>query len=352
MSDLDLLEKELDELRAEILEQLGDDDADYIRRVIRVQRWAEVGGRVSLMAGVLPPAWFAGVALLSLSKILENMEIGHNVMHGQWDWMRDPEIHSTTWEWDNVCASTQWKHSHNYLHHQWTNVVGRDHDIGYGILRVHPEQRWKRHHLAQPLIFVTLATLFQWGVGAHDIENDLARSGDEDDGTRGPVTLASMMPKLREFGRKARRQVVKDYAAFPLLALPLGLPSALAVLTGNATANLVRNLWSFTVIFCGHFPEGVELFEYDPDESRGAWYQRQILGSANFEGGPLMHLMAGNLSHQIEHHLFPDLPSNRYGEIAPQVQAICERHGLAYNTGSLAKQFGSVVKRVVRLSLP
>jgi fatty acid desaturase len=65
-----------------------------------------------------------------------------------------------------------------------------------------------------------------------------------------------------------------------------------------------------------------------------------------------MHLMAGNLDHQIEHHLFPDLPSNRYAEIAPQVREVCERHGLAYNTGSLAGQFATVVRKVLRFSLP
>ena len=73
------------------------------------------------------------------------------------------------------------------------------------------------------------------------------------------------------------------------------------------------------MIMCGHFPEGVETFEQealDEDETRGEWYLRQMLGSADISGGPLLHLMTGNLSHQIEHHLYPDLPSNRYAEIA------------------------------------
>ena len=39
-----------------------------------------------------------------------------------------------------------------------------------------------------------------------------------------------------------------------------------------------------------------------------------------------MHLMTGNLSHQIEHHLFPDLPSNRYAEIAPRVEALFDKY--------------------------
>ena len=77
-----------------------------------------------------------------------------------------------------------------------------------------------------------------------------------------------------------------------------------------------------------------------------------MLGSANLDGGPLFHLMAGNLSFQIEHHLFPDLPSNRYTEIAPEMRAICEKYGLEYTSGPLWKQYLQVLKKINRLALP
>jgi linoleoyl-CoA desaturase len=77
-----------------------------------------------------------------------------------------------------------------------------------------------------------------------------------------------------------------------------------------------------------------------------------MLGSANISGSKVMHFMTGNLSHQVEHHLFPDLPSNRYAEIAPQVREIFERYGLTYVTGSLPRQVGSAWAKVFRLSLP
>ena len=344
--DADAFGREMDAIREQVLASLGDEDATYIRRVIALQRRLDLGGRALLMAGVLPPAWLAGVGLLSIAKILENMEIGHNVMHAQWDWMRDPEIHSTNWEWDNVCPSRQWKHTHNHIHHQWTNVEGMDRDIGYGILRVNPSQQWKPHQLFQPAIFVALAVLFEYGVGFHDLESDL-QSGEK-------ITLAKVKPKLTETLDKIRRQATKDYVLFPALAAPLGIPSVIAAATGAAAANVVRNLWSFAVIFCGHFPDGVEVFPQEAvlGETRGDWYRRQVLGSANFEGGPLMNLMSGNLDHQIEHHLFPDLPSSRYSEIAPKVREICARHDVAYNTGSMVKQFGTVVRKIVRLSFP
>ena len=137
-----------------------------------------------------------------------------------------------------------------------------------------------------------------------------------------------------------------------MLSIPTG--SFLPTLAANFTANVVRNLWSNSIILCGHFPEGVETFERRSieGESKGDWYVRQMLGSANISGSKLMHLMSGNLSHQIEHHLFPDLPSNRYAEIAPQVKALFDKYDLTYLSRPLAPQVYSAWHKVVRLSLP
>ncbi|XVQ10446.1 fatty acid desaturase family protein [Spirillospora sp. CA-255316] len=341
-ADYEAIARELDALRDEITADLGERDAAYIHRVIRWQRGLEIGGRALLLASSLPPAWLAGTATLAVAKILENMEIGHNVMHGQWDWMRDPKIHSTTWEWDNVSPADQWKHSHNVVHHTNTNILGKDNDVGYGILRVSAEQEWHPSNLPQPLVNLLLAMFFEYGVAVHDLEIDKVLEGRND-----PEETRA---KLRAIGRKIRRQWAKDYLAFPLLSGPqFG-----STLAANLTANIIRNVWAHMIIFCGHFPGDVEVFTEErlDGETRGEWYVRQMLGSANISGGRLLHLMSGNLSHQIEHHLFPDLPSNRYAEIAPRVRALCERYGLPYHTGPLARQVGSTWKKIVRYAFP
>ena len=146
--------REIDAIQREIKTSLGDSDRRYIKRMIAVQRGLAVGGRLAIFASLpLMPVFplflgviGAGTAALGISKILENMEIGHNVIHGQWDWMQDPEIHSSTWEWDNVCPADQWKHSHNVVHHTWTNVLGKDRDVGYEILR------WGAKHRKNPIV--------------------------------------------------------------------------------------------------------------------------------------------------------------------------------------------------------
>jgi linoleoyl-CoA desaturase len=334
--------RELDTIRQRVLADLGERDADYIRGVIRAQRGLEVTGRGLLFFSLIPPAWLGGVAALSLSKFLDNMEIGHTVMHGQYDWTKDPELDGQSFEWDTACPSDHWRHSHNYIHHTYTNVVGKDRDVGYGVLRISEDQPWNLYYLGNPLYAAVLAIFFQYGVALHDLEVDHILAGE--------TTLAGKRELLAAIERKVRQQTLKDYVLFPLLSGP----SAPLVLAGNATANLVRNLWAFTIIFCGHFPDGTVQFTelQTADETRGEWYYRQLLGSANLTGGKLFHILSGHLGHQIEHHLFPDLPANRYGEIAVEVRDICRRYGLPYNTGPLAKQFGSVVRKITRFALP
>ncbi len=342
--DVEQLGIELDAIRQQVLDTRGERDAAYIRRVITAQRKLELGSRAVLLVSLFPPAWVVGTAGLAVAKIIENMEIGHNVMHGQWDWMRDPKIHSTTWEWDNASPSAQWKHSHNELHHTYTNVIGKDNDLGYGIMRVDEDQRWVPFYLAQPLWNFLNACFFEYGIAAYDLElGKNLRS-------KKRRTSADFKARGKQVLRKIRGQVTKDYVVHPLLSGP----SFLTTLGANATANLVRNLWTHSVIMCGHFPEGVQTFERRSinGETRGEWYLRQMLGSANISGSKAMHFMTGNLSFQVEHHLFPDLPSNRYQEIAPQVQALFEKYQLPYVSGSLPRQVGSAWKKVVRLSLP
>ncbi len=338
-SQLEAFGRELDAIRARVMADVGERDATYLRRVIKFQRRAELAGRALLFAGWLPPAWLAGTTLLGLSKILDNMEIGHNVMHGQYEFTRDPALDGKTFEWDNACPGTEWRHSHNYLHHTFTNVVGKDRDVGYGQIRISEDQPWEPLHRYQLAYTVALAFVFQWGVAFHDLELENMRAG---------KPRADFDEALRSVLTKGRRLIARDYLLFPLLAGPGFVP----VLLGNLTANVMRNLWAFSVIFCGHFPDGVALFDEASlvNETRGGWYLRQLLGSANLTGGKLMHLMSGNLSHQIEHHLFPDLPAHRYAEIAVEVRAICRRYGLPYNQGPMRTQLTSVFRRIARMA--
>jgi linoleoyl-CoA desaturase len=345
-ADVENLAVELDAIRRDIEDSRGERDARYIRRTIAAQRALEVAGRVVLAASSRRAAWWTGAVTLGVAKIVENMEIGHNVMHGQWDWMNDPEIHSTTWEWDMSGAAKHWRYTHNFMHHKYTNILGMDDDVGFGLLRVTRDQRWKPFNVLNLLFNAMLSIGFEWGVGLQHVEIGKIFKGRSDRET----TLV----RVREFSGKAGRQLFKDYVGFPALTSLSPGATYRSTLKANAVANVIRNLWTNAVIFCGHFPDGAEKFTKTDlvGETQGQWYLRQLLGSANIDAGPAMRFMTGNLCHQIEHHLYPDLPSNRYAEIAVRVREVCDKYDLPYTTGSLLLQYAKTWRTLAKLSLP
>lgn len=336
--------RRVEEIRQQVMQDLGQQDAEYIYKIRNFVRYSEISSRAMLMfAGWLPPVWLLGTGLLGVSKIVENMELGHNVMHGQFDWLNDPSLNGASYDWDTTSSGDDWKHTHNFIHHTYTNIVGKDHDVGYGLLRVSASQPWEPRFLFNIPLAIQLMLFFEWYVGMQNLNI-------EDALTYKTKTWAQVWEDSSKFRKKVRRQVLKDYVLFPVIAGPNALP----VLTGNAVANVIRNIWSSAVIFNGHFTEDAETFEEDNTalETRAEWYLRQIRGSSNFSGTQALHILSGNLSHQIEHHLFPDMPANRYAEVAPQIKALCLEYGIHYNQAHFFKQFGSVWVRLAKQSLP
>ena len=386
------LGREFDAIHDEVYADLGDRDRRYITSMIEMHRRLAVMGRVLLLASRFRVGWIAGTSALSAAKILENMEIGHNVLHGQWDWMNDPQIHSSTWDWDTASTADAWKHSHNYVHHTYTNILGKDKDLGYEIMRIDPHQSWHPIYLFQPFYNVLLMFLFEWGVAVHDLDFEAIRKGEK--------SKKQLRRELKGIAGKARTQITKDYIAWPLVsaaataAVEFGLglarpekprrraharlrrkrgadrgerlrdaaeralrraaESFRSTAKANATANIVRNVWSYAIIFCGHFPDQTYTFTQEEveGENRGRWYVRQLVGAANIEGSPFFHVASGNLGYQVEHHLFPDMPSSRYAEIAPRVKEICERYELPYNSGPFGQQLAGVQRTILRLAFP
>ena len=207
---IEQLGQEFDAIHDEVYADLGERDSRYIRSTIKLHRELVLAARALLLGSRYRPLWLAGTASLSLAKILENMEIGHNVMHGQWDWMNDPDINSQNWDWDTASPADAWRHSHNYEHHTFTNIRGKDRDLGYEIMRIDPHQRWHPVYLFQPLYNLLLMGFFEWGVAVHDLNRDAIHSGEK--------SKEQVIEELKAIGVKARRQIVKDYIAFPALA--------------------------------------------------------------------------------------------------------------------------------------
>lgn len=334
----------VEQIRRDIMDSVGEKDAAYIYKIRNFVRYSEIASRSMLMfGGWIPPVWLFGTGLLGVSKIVENMELGHNVMHGQFDWLNDPSLSGANYDWDTIATGQDWKYTHNYVHHTYTNIVGMDHDVGYGLVRVSEAQKWEPRFLFNIPLAIQLMVFFEWYVG-------IQRLHLEDVLIYKTKTWKEVWKDATDVRQKIKRQVVKDYVFFPLIAGPNAIP----VFAGNAVANVIRSLWASAVIFNGHFTEDAENFEMDniDNETRAEWYLRQIRGSSNFSGTQWLHILSGNLSHQIEHHLFPDMPANRYAEAAPKIKALCAEYGIHYNEASFMKQFASVWVKLAKCSLP
>jgi len=160
------------------------------------------------------------------------MELGHNVMHGQFNFMNDPRFQGDTFEWDNTCPKEGWRHTHNFVHHTYTNVIGKDRDFGYGMLRLSSDLNWRWfYHPVQFIYMLLLAVLFEVFVALHELQTDKLATG--------RITLKDIAPQWAIVKRKMIRQVLKDYVAWPavaaLVALPFGhsVDAALATMAGN-----------------------------------------------------------------------------------------------------------------------
>jgi linoleoyl-CoA desaturase len=276
------------------------------------------------------------------------------------------------------------------VHHTFTNIRGKDKDLGYEIMRIDPNQNWHPVYLLQPFYNVLLTLAFEWGVALHDLDFEAIRKGEK--------SPKQVRKELKGIAGKARSQIVKDYVAFPALSgliaggvaaagsllrargsrrrnriasrlRPGGRPATAvaasdfgeefrrtfrSTMWADVTANIVRNVWAHAIIFCGHFPDQTYTFSEEEveNETKGGWYVRQLIGAANIEGSPLFHVISGNLGFQVEHHLFPDMPSTRYAEIAPKVKDVCKRYDLPYNTGPFPQQWWMVHRTIARLALP
>ena len=349
----DAFGKELDAVHAGVQERLGPEDVAHVKRMRAMSHLSEVTGRALIHCSLDPVTWFAGVLALWGHHQLETMEIGHAALHGAWDTLEDAaEFHSSGFRWDAPIDEEAWKHEHNVLHHQYTNVVGRDPDLNYGLLRVTEDTTWIPYHLIQLGQFFSTAPVFTWTIGMHATGlTDLTHP--PNDPTYASVipdkTPRTMLRALYETARKAVPYALYEFVFWPALAGPLWWK----VLGGNVLADVLRNIYSCATIYAGHFGDDLEYRHADfRPRGRGRWYRMQVEAAHDYDVPFPVSVLCGALDHQIEHHLFPKLPPNRLREIAPKVAAICARHGVPYNRRSWGNNLFAALRRLGRLSLP
>ena len=347
-AEVEEIGRTLDALREEVLADRG-----AARRGVHpaphrraaVPRGRRTGGAARQSAAAPRGGW--APPSLALSKVLDNMEIGHNVLHGQWDWMRDPRIHSSTWDWDHASAPEQWKRAHNDRHHVNTNVVGKDNDLGYGIMRVDEAQEWEPRHLAQPLLNLVNACIFEYGIAMYDLDlGEALRTGDgfspeqkAEMRTTARRVAPQRVPRLRAApaavgadrvgphhpDRQRRRQ------PGPQRVEPLGdhvrpLPRGRGDVRGRRARRGRRRGGGGT---CGR-----------------CWVRRTSRGRG------CSTCSAATCRTRSSTTSSPTCPATATARSPGPVRELFSRHGLPYNTAPLLRQVASAWHKVVRLSLP
>lgn len=349
--DLQAFGEEIDQVRHRIEAEIGAPDVAYIERVAWVSRAFELCGRALIHFSFEPVSFGAGVLALAVHKQLHASEIGHTVLHGAFDKLDGAErFRSKNYWWETPIDEQSWHEAHNIRHHQYTNVVGKDPDCRYGTIRLNAGVEHKpvhRHQWLHPL-FIWPTFTFNMAMHVSGVIDLYTRgSGDWDFiSDRSPATR-------REVHRRALRKAVpyyaKEYVLFPALAGPFFWKVAL----GNWLAGVLRSVYSAATIFCGHVGEHTEHYEpQDKAKSRAHWYAMQVEAANDFEVPRVISILCGALDRQIEHHLFPRWPTNRLRQVAPEIKAICERHGVRYRTDTWRGTLRSVFGQLRRLATP
>lgn len=342
----------LDAIHRDAKARVGSADHAYIRRVDRVSRGCEAAGRGLLWAGPGPLSFAAGVGLLWIHKQLEATEIGHTVLHGAFNRIEGAQRYrSKGFDWKIPIDERSWMRGHNGRHHGLTNVVESDPDIDFGHARLtdRTPHRFK-HYFQLPMTLLT-SPLFSLAMNSHftGVLDMHARSPDRPphfEADRGPASRARARHR---FMRKVVPYYRKEFVVFPLLAGP----RFARVLLGNALTEGARDVYTAATIYCGHLGEDVSSFPAGTvPRSRGERYEMQVKAANNFSVPWAVSVLCGALDLQIEHHLFPTLPTNRLREIAPDVKQACEDHGVDYRSVSWPRTLWRAAKQLVHLSFP
>jgi linoleoyl-CoA desaturase len=293
------------------------------------------------------PIGFAlGVLFSWVYRQLQTAEIGHTVLHGTFDRFQDAgKFRAAEFSWDTIMDEEAWRYSHNLCHHIYTNIEGRDPDIGSDFQRLIGRGPHKKIHLLQlpltllfvvpnfgPLVSIHYSgLLYRWRTRPSFLVD------------RSPLWMTTMKRRaLLKFARKYG----KEYVLFPALAGPFFWK----VMLGNYLSSLMTSIFTAAVNYCGHVGERVH--DFGPDtkaHSRGEWYKMQIESTNNFEVSRPLSILCGTLDRQIEHHLFPRLPTNRLHEVAKDVRAACEAHGVEYRTDTWPRTLRGVCQRIAAL---
>src|SRR5690625_575276 len=223
-----------------------------------------------------------------------------------------------------------WTRKHG-RHHANPNTIGKDGDIATGALVFIPGEAADRRGFMgwitrrQGWLFFPLLTLFAFALHYTSVKSIVQN------------------PKLK--CRKTELALLAArFISFPtLVVLVLG--------PGLGAAFMLVQLMVFGVYMCGSFAPNHKGMPLVPKDSKIDFLSRQVLTSRKIRGGRIVDWAMGGLNYQIEHHVFPRMPSANLHKVRPIVQAHCAEQGIPYTETGLIEAYRIVITYLNRVGL-
>lgn len=262
-------------------------------------------------------------------------------------------------DWCDWMQPEAWDVEHNYMHHYMLGE-GRDPDLVERNTHHIREGKWP---LWLKMIDVAIiACVWKWYYYATNtlkeqdhykaerakekgsqVEPPLFATGVQPGGygevTR-PATFRYVFYQALERNLAPAKKMLKvlgPYFASHFVVTPgilyalFGPAVAATALVNLLAAEILTNLHSFAIIVPNHAGKDVYRFETPVKVKSDEFYLRAVIGSVNYRtGSDANDYLHGWLNYQIEHHMFPDLSMLSYQRMAPEIKAICEKHGVPY----------------------
>lgn len=351
--DLQGFKKEIDALGKEAKAELGQTEIRHIRRMDWLFRIMWVLGIATSWIFINPVSIF----LLGMVKSCRWTMIGHYIRHRSYDRiegipkMYTSKVFANGWrrfiDWFDWMVPGAWEFEHNYLHHYHTGEQGDPDFLQKNVSTIRSAKlpRFIKYIYAFVLMstwrFVYYApnTLFYLEMKKKSNEAvDNAMKYEEEFKKSFPG--ARIYSPFSKMGWKFWSQCLLPYGLFnfvviPLLFFPLGTTAMWMVFWNMVLAELFTNIHTFLVVVTNHAGDDVPYFD-DRVETKAEFYFRQVVGTVNYScGNDVVDILHGFNNYQIEHHLYPDMPMNKYRELQPKVEAVCNKYGVPYKKDSV-----------------
>ncbi len=346
--DLEGFRKELDELGIRTKASVGEKEFKHVRKMNIIMRVLYFAGLAMAWMWINPLSMF----LIGLAKSSRWTMLGHFIIHRAYDKIPNipkrytSKVFAKGWrryiDWHDWMLPGAWEFEHNYLHHYHVGEMG-DPDFpqkNVHTIRTAKIPKWMKYIYAFILMatwrFVYYApnTLFYLEMKKKSNEAvDSAMKFEESYQKSFPG--ARIYSPFSELGSKYWMRCLLPYGLvnfvlIPLAFFPLGSQAMLFVLINMLGAELFTNVHTFMTVVTNHAGDDVPYFE-SRVESKAEYYLRQVIGSVNYNSGnEWIDTLHGYSNYQIEHHLWPDVPMNKYREIQPEVEAICKKYNVPY----------------------